>query len=378
MARETQIHRSGRFVCLQIWRTRTVFFKAVCLFFFVSLILSVPYQASALSPEEDANIRVYEDTGPSVVNIVSTTLSYDFFYNIVPSTGTGSGVIIDKRGFIITNYHVIEDARSVEVTFFDGTRYKAEVVGLDAGDDLAVLKVKAPSAKLRPVQMGDSSGLKVGQKVLAIGNPFGLESTLTVGIVSSLGRTMRAANGKLIRGIIQTDAAINPGNSGGPLLDSEGRMIGVNTAIFSPVEGSIGIGFTIPVNTVKKLLPQLLDKGYVSRAWVGITGQTIDADDAKALSLPSAGILVAEVFKAGPGGKAGIRGSKKKIRLGNMVVASGGDLIVSVNSKPVRSMDEFNSYMESFEVGSVITLGTYRDSALLNVKVKLEEMPRER
>lgn len=370
-------HRFGRLVHLRI-RSRTAFFKAVCFFFFVSHIISISHPALALSPEEDANIKVYEDTGPSVVNIVSTTLAYDFFYNIVPSTGTGSGVIIDKRGFIITNYHVIEDARSVEVTFFDGTRYKAEVVGLDAGDDLAVLKVKAPSAKLRPVPMGDSSGLKVGQKVLAIGNPFGLESTLTVGIVSSLGRTMRAANGKLIRGIIQTDAAINPGNSGGPLLDSEGRMIGVNTAIFSPVEGSIGIGFTIPVNTVKKLLPQLVEKGYVSRVWVGITGQTIEASDAKALGLPSAGVLVAEVFNGGPGGKAGIRGAKKKVRLGNMVVASGGDLIVAVNSRSIKSMDEFNSLMESFDVGSVITLGIYRDSALLNVKVRLEEMPRER
>lgn len=357
---------------------RTAFFKAACSFFLAGIFISFTLPASALSPEEDANIKVYEDAGPSVVNIVSTTLAYDFFYNIVPSTGTGSGVIIDKRGFIITNYHVIEDARSVEVTFFDGTRYKAEVVGLDAGDDLAVLKVNAPSAKLRPVTMGDSSGLKVGQKVLAIGNPFGLESTLTVGIVSSLGRTMRAANGKLIRGIIQTDAAINPGNSGGPLLDSEGRMIGVNTAIFSPVDGSIGIGFTIPVNTVKKLLPQLIDKGYVSRPWVGITGQTIDADDAKALGLPSAGVLVAEVFKAGPGGKAGLRGAKKKLRLGNMVIAAGGDLIVAVNSKPVKSMDEFNSYMDTFEAGSIITLGIYRDLAPLNIKVRLEEMPRER
>lgn len=333
-------------------------------------------QCLALSSDEEANIRVYEESGQSVVNIVSTTVSYDFFYNPVPSQGAGSGTIVDKRGYIVTNYHVIEDARGVDVTLFDGTKHKADVIGIDPGDDLAVLKIKAPQSKLRPVPMGDSQAIKVGQKVLAIGNPFGLEKTLTVGIISSLGRTMRASNGKLMGGIIQTDAAINPGNSGGPLLDSEGRMIGVNSAIFSPSGGNIGIGFAIPVNTVKRMLPQLIEKGYISRPWLGITGQSIDPADAQVLGLPAGGVLVADVFRGSPAEKSGLRGAKRNLRLGNLIIAYGGDLIVAVNGKPVKSMDDFNEHMDTFEVGAVISLKLYRDGVQMSLKVRLEEMPK--
>lgn len=343
---------------------------------FIVLLLAGPLSVFAFSPDEDANIRIYEDAGPSVVNIVTTTVSYDFFYNPVPSTGSGSGIIVDKRGYIVTNYHVIEGARSLDVTLFDGSKWRAEVVGTDPGDDLAVLRIKAPQARLKPVVFGDSSALRAGQKALAIGNPFGLEKTLTVGIVSSLGRTMRAVNGRLIRGIIQTDAAINPGNSGGPLLNSDGRMIGVNTAIFSPVGGSIGIGFAIPVNTVKKVLSALIEKGYVSRPWLGITGQNIDETDAGMLGLGSGGVLIADIFKGSPAEKAGLRGSTKTLRLGNLIVEAGGDLVVAVNNRPVRSMDELNEAMDSFEVNDLITVKALRGKKEMNFKIRLEEMPR--
>lgn len=307
---------------------------------------------------------------------MTTSVSYDFFYNPTPSTGSGSGIIVDKKGNIVTNFHVIEGARSLVVTLYDGSRHSAELVGADPGSDLAVLKIKAREDKLEPILLGGSATLKVGQKVLAIGNPFGLERTLTVGVVSSLGRTMRASNGRLMRGIIQTDAAINPGNSGGPLLDSSGRLIGVNTAIFSTVEGSIGIGFAIPVDTVKRVLPQLLAKGYVTRPWLGISGQSIDDEDAASLGLSSGGILVADVFRGSPAERAGLMGALRNVRLGNIIVAEGGDLITAVDGKTVKSMDDLNDVIEGYEAGRTVTLRVLRGSKTVFVKVRLEEMPR--
>ncbi len=334
-------------------------------------------EALGISADEGENIRVYEEAGQSVVNIVSSTVSYDFFYNPVPSTGSGSGVIVDRAGHIVTNYHVIEGARELSVTLFDGTKFAAEAVGVDPGNDLAVLKIKAPLNKLKPVSFGDSASLKVGQKALAIGNPFGLDKTLTVGIISSLGRTMRATNGRLIREVIQTDAAINPGNSGGPLLNSDGKLIGVNTAIFSPVNGSIGIGFAIPANKVKRILPELIEKGYVRRPWLGISGQSIDERDAGLLGLDTAGVLIADVYKGSPAHKAGLKGSTRNIRIGNVIIASGGDLITAVNGRALKTMDEFNEIMDSSEVGSTITVKILRDGKVRSITVRLEEMPRD-
>lgn len=336
----------------------------------------IAFPTSGSADGEDTNIRIYEEAGSSVVNIITTTLSYDFFYNPVSATGSGSGVIVDRRGYIVTNFHVIEGARSLEVTLFDGSRHRAEVVGVDSGDDLAVISIKAPQSKLKPIRLGGSSALRVGQKALAIGSPFGLEKTLTVGIVSSLGRTMRARNGRLMSGIIQTDAAINPGNSGGPLLDSQGRMIGLNTAIFSPVNGSIGIGFAIPVDTVKKAVPSLIEKGFVSRPWLGIAGQTIDASDAGALGLPSGGVLVADVFRGSPADKAGIRGSTGNMRIGNIIVASGGDLITGINGKAVSTMDEINHEIDQLRPGESASVRVFRGGKTFIIKVGLEEMPR--
>ena len=338
------------------------------------LLAGSPLQA--LTADENENISIYGSAGRSVVNVVTTSVSYDFFYNPTPATGSGSGIIADKKGNIVTNYHVIEGARSLVVTLYDGSRHTAELVGADPGSDLAVLRIKAPEDKLAPVFFGESAGLKVGQKVLAIGNPFGLERTLTVGVVSSLGRTMRASNGRLMRGIIQTDAAINPGNSGGPLLDSSGRLIGVNTAIFSTVEGSIGIGFAIPVDTVKRVLPQLLTKGYVTRPWLGISGQSIDDEDAASLGLSSGGVLVADVFRESPAEKAGLKGALRNVRLGNIIVAEGGDLITAVDGKKVKSMDDLNDIIEDYEAGRTVTLRLLRGNKTVFVKVRLEEMPR--
>ncbi len=344
--------------------------------FLLFLMVFVPGSGLMAHPDEDGNIAIYEKTAPSVVNIVNTTVSYDFFLQPVPSTGSGSGVIVDALGHIVTNYHVIDGAKSLEVTLFDGTKHAAVVVGIDPGDDLAVIKINAPAAKLIPARFGDSSALRVGQKALAIGNPFGLDKTLTVGIISSLGRTIRATNGRLIRGIIQTDAAINPGNSGGPLLDGEGRLIGVNTAIFSPVSGSIGIGFAIPANTVRKVLGPLISNGFVSRPWLGIAGQNMDAEAARALGFDTPGVLVADVYAASPAEKAGVKGATHNVRIGNLIVSAGGDMIVEVNSTPIKTMEEFNDMMDSLEVGSMITIKVIRDGRTRQLRARLEEMTR--
>lgn len=346
-------------------------------FFYPLILLALLFvrSAFALTQDEESNIKIYNDVGPSVVNITTITVSYDFFLNPIPEKGTGSGFVIDRKGHIVTNYHVVENAKRLEVTLYDGTKYQAQVIGVDPGNDLAVIKIKAPEEKLRPVVLGDSSGLRVGQKVLAIGNPFGLERTLTVGIISSLGRTMKAINGRLMRGIIQTDAAINPGNSGGPLLDSSGRVIGVNTAIFSPVGANIGIGFAVPVNTVKKVVTQLIEKGYVSRPWLGILGQDITAEMAKVLKLPSEGILIARVIEGGPAQKAGLRGGKEIVALGNLEIIFGGDLIVGINGKAVKTMDELSEIIESSQPGQVVKIVYYRKKERKTLEIRLSEMP---
>lgn len=342
----------------------------------VMMLLTIfPQSISALTLDEEGNIKVYEEISPGVVNITTTTISYDFFFNPIPESGTGSGSILDKKGHILTNYHVVENARKLEVTLFDGSKWEAKLIGADPSNDLAVIKIKAPQEKLKPIPFGDSSNLKVGQKAIAIGNPFGLERTLTVGIISSIGRTLRAVNGRVMRGIIQTDAAVNPGNSGGPLLDSSGKMIGITTAIFSPVGANIGIGFAIPVNTAKKIVPQLIDKGRVSRPWLGITGQDINADMANLLKLPSAGILVAKVEKGSPADKAGIKGGKNSVMIGNLRIIIGGDMIVAINGKTIKNMDQVVEEIESMSIGQTVELTIIRDKKQKVVKVTLAEMP---
>lgn len=344
-------------------------------FLLFALVLFLTKHVNALSPDENINIKIYEDVSPGVVNITTTVVSYDFFFNPIPERGTGSGSVIDNEGHILTNYHVIENASKLEVTLFDGSKWEGKLVGADPSNDLAVIKINAPSERLKPIAFGDSSNLKVGQKAIAIGNPFGLERTLTVGIISSIGRTLRAVNGRLMRGIIQTDAAVNPGNSGGPLLDSNSKMIGITTAIFSPVGANIGIGFAIPVNTAKKIVPQLIKKGYVSRPWLGITGQNISGDLASLLKLPSAGILVAKVEKDSPAYKAGIRGGRDVVMIGNLEIIVGGDMIVAIDGKPIRNMDQIIEEIESKSIGQTVALTIVRNNKKSIVKVTLAEMP---
>ena len=345
---------------------------------FILLVAAGPAQAEpqSFSSDEEENIRVYRDVSRAVVNITGITITYDFFYNPVPQTGAGSGVVIDTDGRIITNFHVIKDARSIEVTLPDGAKLKAEVLGVDPDNDLAVLKIDPAGLTLTSVPFGDSSQLIVGQKVLAIGNPFGLERTLTTGIVSSLGRTMRTENGTLMHGIIQTDAAINPGNSGGPLLNSSGEMIGLNTAIFSPVGGSIGIGFAVPINTLKLVVEKLIKKGVVRRPWLGITGQDISPRVSSFLKLAHSGVLIAEVLEGSPAFKAGLRGGSRRVRIGNRLFIMGGDMITAVEGTRINTMKELNELMVRLEVDSFVSLSIVRDSKLREMKLRLEEMPR--
>lgn len=332
---------------------------------------------TAFTPEEEVNIRVYRLASPAVVNITTTAVAYDFFLNPVPQKGTGSGVIIDRLGHILTNFHVIEGARRLEVTLADGSKRPARVIGADPANDLAVIKIDAPADQLTAIPLGDSAKLVVGQKVLAIGNPFGFERTVTVGIVSSLGRTIRAEGGTLIRGIIQTDAAINPGNSGGPLLNSSGEVIGVNTAIFSPTGGSVGVGFAIPINTAKRIIPELVSRGYISRPYLGISGHEVFPALADVLRLPvKQGILVVDVAPGSPAQRAGLKGGDEAIQVGNVLVRRGGDLITEVDGTKMRTFEELSDYIDSKRPGDVIHVSFHRKGRSQVVEVTLRERPR--
>ena len=330
-----------------------------------------------LTPEERIVIGVYKKVGPAVVHIASVALAYDFFFNVVPQAGTGSGFLIDEQGLIVTNNHVVEDAKSLEVTLADGTKVPATLVGRDPSNDLAVIKISVPGRTLPVIPLGDSGGLQVGQLAIAIGNPFGLDRTVTTGVISSLNRSLRAESGREMRGIIQTDAAINPGNSGGPLLNARGEVIGINTAIFSPSGGSVGIGFAIPVNTAKRLLPQLIAAGRVRHPWLGISGISLSPELARALDLPvQKGVLVAQVYPRGPAARAGVRGGQRRIRVGNTNLPVGGDIITAADDKPVESMDWLVAYLDDEKgVGKVVELTLRRGKETVRLSVTLGDLP---
>ena len=333
--------------------------------------------AVAFTPDEEINIRVYRAASPAVVNITTIAVAYDFFLNPMPKEGTGSGAIIDRSGHILTNFHVIDGARRLEVTLADGSKWPARPVGADPSNDLAVIKIDAPVEKLTVIPLGDSSKLLVGQKVLVIGNPFGLDRTLTVGIVSSVGRLIRADNGRLIRGIIQTDAAINPGNSGGPVLNSSAEVIGVSTAIFSPSGGSVGVGFAVPINTAKQMIPELINRGYIARPYLGIAGHEIVPALVQALRLPvKEGIMVVEVTPGSPAQRAGIRGGDRAVQVGNMIVRVGGDIITEVDQVKVRTFEELSDFIDAKQPGDTVALTFNRQGKLNVVEVRLRERPR--
>lgn len=318
-----------------------------------------------LAEDEKTTIELFRNASPSVVYITSIALRRNFFsLNVyeIPQ-GTGSGFIWDNQGRIVTNYHVISDANRIEVTLADHSTWKGVLIGAAPDHDIAVLKISAPSSKLKPLNIGESGSLQVGQKVFAIGNPFGLDQTLTTGIVSALGREITSSTGRTIRDVIQTDAAINPGNSGGPLLDSAGRLIGVNTAIYSPSGGSDGVGFAVPVSEVNRVVPQVIRQGKIIKPGLGVSL----ANQSLVRKLDIKGALIITVYPGSPAGEAGLRGTRQ--------VADGvilGDIIVAVDGKKVDDYNDLRDELEGYDVGSTVTLTIIRDREKLPVEVVLE------
>ena len=325
-----------------------------------------------LDAEEQNNILVYRKNIPSVVNVTSRTVSFDFFYGMVPQDGQGSGFVIDKEGHILTNYHVIAEARQVEVTMHNRKKYKATVVGTDPAHDLAVIQIKdAPG--LVPAVLGDSRNLQVGQKVYAIGNPFGLAGTMTRGIVSSI-RPVREPNGATIDDAIQTDAAINPGNSGGPLMNWHGEVIGINTMILSSVNQNAGIGFAIPINTAKAVLNDLMTLGRVRRPALGVRTIPISPELDDEMGLPADyGLLIVQVTPGGSADQAGLRGGTERAYLGNIPIMLGGDLIVAIDGEKVQDEQDLSQMMNNHRAGDTVKVTIYRNKKKLDVTVALGE-----
>jgi len=347
--------------------------------------MTSPGPAAPLTDDERNNIDIYQKYSVGVVNITSTSVAYDFFFRAVPQSGMGSGAIIDTQGHIVTNYHVIRDAELLEVTLPNKTKHKAKVVGTDANNDLAVIQIDVPRGGLTPIPMGTSKGLQVGQKVLAIGNPFGLDRTMTTGIISALGRSIQAENGRIIDDIIQTDASINHGNSGGPLLNNQGQIIGINAAIVSPNDtGNYGIGFAIPVDTVRRITDEILKLGYVRHAYLGIDARGLlslgdNPGLADALELTTDhGLLVGRIPADGPLAQAGIREATRQVRVGNYLVRAGGDVILAINGKDVNSFLELASEVDHHRPGETITVSVLRNNRKTDLQVTLQEQPRQR
>ncbi|HEY1660659.1 MAG TPA: trypsin-like peptidase domain-containing protein [Candidatus Sulfotelmatobacter sp.] len=327
----------------------------------------------SLDPEEQNNILVYRKNIPSVVNVTSRAMAFDFFYGLVPQEGQGSGFVIDKDGHILTNYHVVADARQVEVTLHNRKKYKATVVGTDPAHDLAVIQIKAPD--LVPSVLGDSRNLQVGQKVYAIGNPFGLAGTMTRGIVSSI-RPVRepGQDGATIDEAIQTDAAINPGNSGGPLMNWHGEVIGINTLILSSVGQNSGVGFAIPINTAKAVLNDLMTLGRVRRPALGVRTIPISPDLADEIGLPvDYGLLIVQVTPGGSADRAGLRGGTERAYLGNMPITLGGDLIIAIDGQKLEDQDTLTQIMNDHRAGDTVKITIYRGKRKLDVDVSLGE-----
>ena len=341
---------------------------------FLTLASSPVY---ALKPYEIDSINVYKKLSPSIVSITTFSPSEDDeFIEPVPKQGAGSGVVIDRAGYILTNYHVIEGATKIDVAF-DKKTYPARVIGAAPNNDLAILQVSAPASLLVPAKLGDSSRLQVGQSAIALGNPFGiLGRTMTSGIISAVNRDVKIQN-TVFRGMIQTDAPINGGNSGGPLVNTDGEVIGINTLIFSQTGGSVGIGFSIPINTAKRFIPSLITKGQVTYPALGVSVLSINSSIAQALKLPvREGLLVLNTMPGGSAQKAGIKGGTRYIAVGNGRLPVGGDIIVALDDEKVQTVEDLSSYLETNkDVGSSVSVTIIRANKTAKINVKLQARP---
>ncbi len=342
-----------------------------------------PLPARPANELESQVEAVYTEAAPSVVFITSRIITYDFFMQAVPQEGTGSGFVYDDQRHIVTNYHVVENAESVSVTLASGETYTATIVGADPSTDLAVLQIDASNPP-DPLPLGDSDRLRVGQFVVALGNPFGLERTLTVGVVSSLGRIIQSPDGRFIGEAIQTDAAINPGNSGGPLLDLEGRVIGVNAQIVSPSQASAGIGFAIPCNALRRVVPQLISQGHYPHPWLGVnllglTPEWIQAFEQAGVTLGvESGLLVVEIVPGAPAEAAGIRAGERLVNIGNARIPVGGDIVTAIDGKAVSTVQDLTIYLdEERQVGDQVELTVVRGGQETTVAVTLAERPQQ-
>jgi len=344
----------------------------------VESAVSAPVDPATLSEDERSTIEVYRRASPAVVNITTRTVEWDFFYGAVPSGGSGSGFIVSEDGIIVTNLHVVAEARQIQVTLGDRSSLPGRVVGFDPLTDLAVVQIDPKGRKLPTLPLGDSNQLQVGQKVVAIGNPFGFQATLTTGVVSALQRTLQSPGGALIDEAIQTDAAINPGNSGGPLLDSQGRVVGVNTLIFTPTGGSVGIGFAIPVSTLKLVLTDLVRHGRPQRPWLGIRTIEVFPELAGELKLPvESGVMIAEVVRGAPAASAGLRGGTRSEIIGRMRFPVGGDIIVAIDGQKVESLIELNRILSRKRPDETVEVTFYRGGEKRTLSVKLALRPQQ-
>ena len=329
----------------------------------------------AVRLEDEANsVEIYRLFNKGVVNVTAVIMDHNWFLEAIPRAGTGSGSVIDDHGLVLTNYHVIKGAQEVSVTFSDGEERKGEVVGIDPENDLAVVKFDPENLDLTIIPFGTSSNLVVGQKVLAIGNPFALNRTLTTGVVSGLGRPVSAENGNIIQKMIQTDASINPGNSGGPLLNSRGEMIGINTTIISPSGGSIGIGFAVPIDTARRVLPDLLEFGEVSRGWIDMKPVQLFPRLVRELQLPvTNGILISDVEKGSNAERAGLKGGSRAVRWGRSVFRIGGDIIIEVDGIEISTIADLFVALEDNRPGDQVEVKYVRDSEVRKLYVQLSK-----
>jgi S1-C subfamily serine protease len=335
-----------------------------------------PAKTASLTSDEQNNVEVYRYAREATVNITSTVYRRNFWYEVYPSREMGSGFIINEDGRILTNAHVLQGRGKIEVTLFNQDRYQAEILARDPRNDLALIQIK-PRKKLPVLRLGDSEHILVGQKVLAIGNPFGLHGTLTTGIVSSIGRDIQDEGNRTLEGMIQTDAAINPGNSGGPLLDSHGSVIGINTAIYGP-GNNIGIGFAMPINRAKSMLVDYAAGRRFGRPWLGVSVAYVAGDLAEALELPaSGGLLIQEVARASAAATAGLRGPRQLVIVGNTELGVGGDLIMAIDGKPADRPDAISRAIGNKRPGDTVELTIFRGGRQSKVKVQLSELPEE-